>query len=276
MVTITWVLACLVTFAALGMSAVSAWDRGNTEVDRALLVAVSVAICACTHLIPAALSRIKVSWVVWACCLAGTIFGHVSFLVNADVHKGVDRAQTSVKAVGVQKQLDAIHEALASMTKRSVTSVAEELSITQQRKRRHALQLELAEAQHAAKLRDDLVRLSDTASEAAVTAAENPVTVLVARVMGRSPASIELVIWLGYSVLMELVGALLWWKLLGQPMAVHGGGNPPVMGDPVEELKEAIAAGKCRPTVTGIREFMGCSQERAMNLRRQLMEEGSK
>ncbi|WP_439889640.1 hypothetical protein ACS7SF_09970 [Ralstonia sp. 25C] len=38
----------------------------------------------------------------------------------------------------------------------------------------------------------------------------------------------------------------------------------------VTQLAQAVAAGRVRPTVTGIRQFLGCSQARAIALRRQL------
>ncbi|AGZ29747.1 hypothetical protein [Burkholderia pseudomallei] len=47
-------------------------------------------------------------------------------------------------------------------------------------------------------------------------------------------------------------------------------GTPP--GGEVAELAQAIAAGQVRPTVSGIRTYLGCSQARAAALRRQLVE----
>ncbi|WP_186084737.1 hypothetical protein [Burkholderia gladioli] len=47
-------------------------------------------------------------------------------------------------------------------------------------------------------------------------------------------------------------------------------GTPP--GGEVAQLAQAIAAGQVRPTVAGIRTYLGCSQARAAALRRQLVE----
>lgn len=47
-------------------------------------------------------------------------------------------------------------------------------------------------------------------------------------------------------------------------------GTPP--GGEVAQLAQAIAAGQVRPTVAGIRTYLGCSQARAAALRRQLIE----
>lgn len=45
----------------------------------------------------------------------------------------------------------------------------------------------------------------------------------------------------------------------------------PVADDPVTDLRQAIDAGRCKPTVAGIRSFLGCSQAKAMELRRALL-----
>lgn len=46
-------------------------------------------------------------------------------------------------------------------------------------------------------------------------------------------------------------------------------------GDELTRLRQAIAAGELRPTVTGIRQHLGCSQAKASALRRQLVPQPS-
>lgn len=70
---LTLLLATAITLTAMAMASVSAWDRGGTWVDRVLLVALSVVICAGTHLIPA-LSKRKLAWLLWAGCLLATVY----------------------------------------------------------------------------------------------------------------------------------------------------------------------------------------------------------
>ncbi len=267
---ITRVFASVVTATAMGMAAVAAWDRGGTWIDRVLLVTLSLTICLGTHLIPA-LSRRKVAWILWVGCLVGTVYGHANFFVNSSIRAGHVRTQASTQVIGTEKQLDAVREALAGISARPVATVASEIARTRKWPRRKALEIELAEAERAAQLRDELVRLSATATQAGVAAAENPVTSRVAGVTGSNAASIELVIGIGLSILLELVGALLWWEVFRLPE--DGPSSAAASADPVAELREAVSTGRCKPTVAGIREFMGCGQARAMDLRRQLIEQ---
>jgi hypothetical protein len=44
-----------------------------------------------------------------------------------------------------------------------------------------------------------------------------------------------------------------------------------VAHDPLQGLREAVAHGKVKPTVTGIRRHLACSQARASELRRHLV-----
>ncbi len=267
---ITWIFACVVTATAMGMAAVAGWDRGGSGIDRALLVALSVTICMGTHLIPA-MSRRKVAWLLWAGCLVGTVYGHVTFFVNSSIRAGLVRAQTSAQVTGTEKQLEAVREVLSQIRARPIATVAAELSGARQWRRRRALELELAEAERAAHLRDELVQLTATATAAVVTATENPVTKRVATVTGRNPASIDVVTGVGFSILLELVGALLWVEILRRPVETPSDKKKsPTAPGVLTELREAVDNGTCKPTVAGIRVFMGCGQARAMALRRQL------
>ena len=66
---LTLLLAVFVTGTAALMAATAAWDRGGgSGLDRALLVALSVAIIMAVHLLPA-LSRRPAAWLLWFGCL---------------------------------------------------------------------------------------------------------------------------------------------------------------------------------------------------------------
>ena len=265
----TKMLASFVTLTAMAMASAAAWDRGGDAVDRALLVALSVAICAGAQLIPA-VSKRRLAWLLWFCCVLGTMYSHLVFFTHASLHAGEVRAQQSNQVVGTEKQIEAARDALAGISARPVSVIASELAVTRGWRKRSALQDELTEARRAAGLRDALVRLNGKATEAGVASATDPVTERIASVTGSSEASISLLIGLGFAILLELVGALLWVEVLrhseGEPTA--GGAKPDACKDPVAELRAAIYAGKLKPTVAGIRAFLGCSQAKAMELRR--------
>lgn len=269
---LTAFFALCITATAMSMSAASAMDRGGTAVDQALILALSVAICAGTHLIPA-LSRKPVAWLLWFCCLLSTVFGHITFFTHANLRAGEVRAQQSVLTIDVERQVRVANEALAAIKARPVSIVAADLAISQDWKRRTALKVELTEAKRAAALRDNLVRLSAIAATSKAIGGNDPVTSIIANATGSNTAIISLVINLIFSILLELLGAFLWWDTLRQTGVEHTASVPSesqTAHDQITWIRNAVTTGECRSTVTGIREFLGCSQAKALEIRRAL------
>ena len=264
------IFAVLVTIIGSSMAGVAAWGRGGTFGEQFLIIAISVFICMGTHFL-LALSRSKIAWFLWAGCLVGAAYNNVVFFSTASIHAGDKRAMNSVQVIGTREQIAAIHNALAVIEARPVTIVASELSSTHEYRQKIALKAELAESRRAVLLRDELVRLTGVATTSEVAASKDPVASLLAKVTNSSERIVTLVVGVGFSILMELVGALLWYEVIrrqGRVISVNG--SQAVVRDPVTSLKEAVTAGACKPTVAGIRRFMGCSQARAMELRRML------
>lgn len=264
-------LAVFVTGTAMAMAALAAWDRGGYVIDRVLLVAMSIAICAGTHLIPA-LTKRKFAWLLWAGCLLGTVYGHLVFFTHASIRAGESRAQHSMHMVGVAHQAEAVQAALDGIAARPVAVVAAELAGSQSSRQRSALRLELAEARRATSLRDELVVLAGTATTVQVTAFSDPVTARLSALLGSNEASIAILVGIGLSILLELVGALLWCEALrldGDVLKDEGAGL--TKPDSLDKLKAAVSAGFCKPTVVGIRNYLGCGQARAMEMRRKLL-----
>jgi hypothetical protein len=93
-----------------------------------------------------------------------------------------------------------------------------------------------------------------------------------------------------FAVLIELIGALLWCEALrprdsamtpasisdaGAGDSVEDGGNGGVTASVTEQVtavKAAILAQDCRLSVSSIREFLGCGQARAAEIRRVIAE----
>lgn len=269
-------LAAFVTTVAAAMAATAAWDRGGTALDRTLLVALSVAIVAAVHLLPA-LSRRPATWLLWFGCLLCAMYGHLTFLTHAGLRAGDERTQHAAQVVGTGRQIDATQRALDAITARPVAVVAAQLANTRASRERAALRLELEEARRAEDLRAQLVTLAATQTQAEVTGATDPVVARLAAVTGSNEASISVIVGLVFSLLLELLGTVLWMEAL-RPAAETSGvevmpGPPPSLAadDPLADLQAAIAAGKLRPTVSGIRAFLGCSQAKAMEMRRVLL-----
>lgn len=264
-------LAIFITTTAIAMAGMAAWDRGGNAMDRALLVSLSVAICAGTHLIPA-LTKRKLAWVLWVGCLLGTVYGHLVFFTHASIRAGDDRAKHSLQSEGVSQQIQATKFALEGITARPVAVVAAELAGVQDSRQRSALRLELAEARRAAALQDELVTLARLATSVQAAVSNDPVTARLSVITGSSEVGITIVIGIAFSILLELVGALLWYEELRRevrqaPVEEECQSEP----DPLINLKEAVSAGICKPTVSGIRKFMGCGQAKAMDMRRMLL-----
>lgn len=262
---ITFVLAVFVTTTAVLMSAVAASERGGTPIDQVLLVALSIAVCAGSHVIPA-ISKRKLPWLIWALCLIGTVYSHLTFLSYASQRAVDEHSRNSLQRVGIEREISATRDALTAINARSVTEVSAELAHVKGWKNRRALESELSEAKHAEALRDELVKLSSSASVAEVTGAVDLVTARVARVTKSNENMIDLVIGLGFSILLELFGAFLWHEALHREEDHQS--KFPAKEKSISDLEAAIASGSIRPTVKDIRTFIGCSQAKAMELHR--------
>ncbi len=297
-------VAVFVTLTAACMAAVAAWERGGTLLDRVLLVSMSAIIVLAVHLLPA-LSRRWIVWPVWMGCLLCAMYGHLTFLIHASVHAEENRAQHSALTVGTERQIEVVRESLGRINVRPVATVAAELAVTRDSRQRTALRAEIAEGRRAEALEDELVKLSGISTVARSTRANDPVTVSLAEVTRYSDGAVTVVIGMTFSILIELVGAMLWYEVLRNPD--RGAGQPRnVMTDDVTEgvtfpdeavtgfirtndpfitgasavtteltgqvapVINAIKIGECRPTVAGIRKYLGCSQARASELRREL------
>lgn len=296
-------LASLVLAVSLAMSAVSAWQRAGTELDRALLVAMSCTVVLAVHLLPAVV-RSRWRWPLWALAFVVAVYGHASFLAFAAQKAAEARQASSAQVKALQARESAIREALAAIEARPVAVVGAQLARARTEARAAALQVEMAEAQRAAVMRDQLVTVA--AELAQLTATEgmtDPVTHAVARVTGLSGAAVTLVVHLVMAITLELIGAVLWVAALrpttakkaepeagpvpvAVPATAPASPNTPAElphpapaiesrtespPDPLASLRAAIERGEIRPTVSQIRAFLACSQGRAAQVRRELV-----
>lgn len=280
---VTIALAAGVLLVALAMASASAWQRAQ-GVDRVLLVAMACAVVAAVHLLPA-LVRSRWVWPLWGLCFLVAVFGHAGFLAFVGQGAAESRHASSAQVQALQARESAIREALASINARPVSVVAAHLSRAKTPERAQALEAELTEARRAAVLRDELVTVAATLAQAAATeGVTDPVIQGVARVFGLSVQAVTLVVNMTMAALIELLGAVLWSHALRQPAPAdeHPGDSvadpaqsksiPGAYDDPLfTALKAAIDRGYVKPTVAGIRQYMACSQAKAMQIRRELV-----
>jgi hypothetical protein len=261
---ITQYLAIFVTLTACAIAATAAWQRAGTNWERGLLVFLSVAVCVGAHLLPA-ITRRKLGWLLWVLCLMATVYAHICFVTYAGQHANQLRGEMSILSTGTREQIDATRQALSAIKSRSVSVISAEIATTDNWRIRRALFDELKEARKAQSYRDDLIRLQGVAMDAKTTTGIDIVTGRIASVTGSSEASITLIISLILAVLLELFGALLWLEVL-HPSGMF---EPARQSDPLKALRADVKAGKLKPTVKAIRLHLGCSQVRAMAVRKE-------
>jgi hypothetical protein len=269
-IVIARIFAGFITLTAIGMSAAAALERGGTALDQTLMVAFSVAVCGSCHLI-LAISRSRLSWALWAFCMIGSVYSHVTFLSYAGLRAGEERAHHSTQRLNIDRQTEAIREALAGISARPVTVVADELSHTKRRRERIALEAELSESKRAVVLREELIKLASNASVTEITGTTDLVTTGISKVAGSNQSNVALVASLLFSIMLELIGTFLWYEILQHhTVQPNGRVHRQDKQKAISEVKEAIASGKIKPRVKDIRVFLGCGQARAMEVRRSL------
>jgi hypothetical protein len=281
-------LAIFVTGTATLMATIAAINRGGTFIEQALLVSISIIMVLAVHFLPA-ISRRTSSWILWFGCLLCAIFGHLTFLTHSTIRAGEVRVQQSALMSATQNQILATRSALDAISARPVVVVAAEIAQTNSWRESTALREELKQAKRADALRDELMRLSAVTSTTLITNATDPVTSRVAAVTGLSEAAITIGVGLLFSILLELTGTFLWFEALRDKPQYENTvqlAAPRVttsvttavttqvtrIVDDVSQLREAIQLGQCRTTVASIRSFLNCSQQKAMTLRREIIE----
>ena len=150
--------ALSITALALSLSTAAALDRSSTTADKTLMVALYIAFCLLSHLI-LCLTKRKLSFrmlvpvlALWLFSVGMTCSNHLTFLVRADLRAGDEKARLSVPVETNKNEIELVKDTISKMTGRSVSIVATEIATAQDRKKRHALLLELDEARRRVRL----------------------------------------------------------------------------------------------------------------------------
>lgn len=258
------------------MAGAAAWQRSEAPLDRALLVALSCVTVSAVHLLPS-LTKSRAMWPLWVGCFVLAVYSHAGFFAIAAERAGEARASQSVQAQNIKAQQARITDTLDTIKARPLAQVAALLSRTTDQNRREALTVELSEAKRAAELRDSLLKIETELGSHAATV--DPVTAQIASVTGANTQAVALVLNLGAAALLEALGVVLWLELTTAQGRTdrdslddtHAQERQPHTPTALEVLREAVTAGKCKPTVMGIRQFLQCGQAKAMELRRELV-----
>lgn len=304
--TIAAPLAVAATVTAACLSIQAGMQRGGLPVERALWVAVGVVLVIAAHLLPA-LYR-SLGWgvrtaggLIWIGCVAATCYGHAVFFLTSARHAGEIRAAGVPVATPVGRDLTSIArdraDAIARLARANARRCAEPCpglaaERTALAARLEAIEVEQAEATRARSAIDHAATARDAARS-------EPVTSLLSA-LGWSAARADLLAGLAFALVLEAVACFAWLIALRPPsppavsetpvtqgsnavtippgMRVTALSNAPLppatpltVPDDVTRVLAGIAASSLRPTVIEIRKFLGCSQTRAVEVRRSVL-----
>lgn len=238
--------ALLVSMIGLGMSAVSALDRGATGADQALIVAASMAVTAGAHVLPA-ITRSAAGRAVWAACLLVALYGHAGFVAGSQQRAGEQRAaavQPTEHQRMLREQLAGLPtqspaDAAAALAKARSVSAASGAALARCESttpgrcatpraaaaaaaaRADAAGEALAQARQAADLRADMTRAAAGADARRDVARTDPAALALASLTGLPATPIQLGMSLLTAMLIELLGALLWRRAITTTMDQH-------------------------------------------------------
>ncbi|KLU23129.1 hypothetical protein EOS_27330 [Caballeronia mineralivorans PML1(12)] len=224
--------------------------------------------------------------------MAAASYGHATFFLLSQSHAGEVRgAAVPVTSIPAHRSLTAV------MTERAVVTAGLAAADIRRcvrdcpafRIRRVSLAARLdalnAEAGEVRRLQG----LEDGNAERRDATRSDPVTARLAILCGVTSSKLDLFAGLAFAAVLEGVSCLLWCIALlpiAQTAPVAAGNEAVVLVTPdpplsalsvteqeteVTQLARDIAAGLVRPTVSGIRRYLSCSQAKAAALRRQIV-----
>ncbi|MBY0455481.1 MAG: hypothetical protein K2Q11_11475 [Burkholderiaceae bacterium] len=256
-------LAMAITAVCTGMAGLSAAERASTTTDKAMLIGLAVTLVAGSHLLPA-LSR--KSWFVRAvfiACVVVTLYNHAYFFDGMKHRAGESRAQ----AVVATSHTLALQSELAAITARPMAVVAGELAqattrnanaqavlarcetttpgrctaatvaVTTTVAKVNALKTEAVESARAADLRSQLANAASAHDTARAAVTADPVDAQIANMTGLSVGTVGMLSAVAQSLLLEVLGTLLWAAAL--PVAA-GAAQQVVAPVPVRGTDRAI------------------------------------
>ncbi|MCV2370020.1 hypothetical protein [Roseateles oligotrophus] len=301
-------LALLASSISVSIAAAAGWQRGGTDEQKILLAGVGVVAVLGAHLLLAlcrqasALVRV-LGFALWLICGAFVAYVHAGYFLGAQDQAGVRRAATvvplqQVALVEPRRALSAVLEELAKVKGLQAglarNSCLEGCSAHKAREvfliaRGQALEVE---AEEVRRWQDAKVRLDQRKT----FLLDDPVTSRLAAGLGMETGVVSLVTGILFSVILEGLGCLCWYLVLLRHDSTLTGSVMPAGSDPIEvvgvhealavqpraeldllaaKVKSEIEEGRVQLTVKGIREYLGCGQGKASEVRRILGQDSS-
>lgn len=302
-------LAVTATMTSCSIGMFSAWQRGGTLAEQLAYSAFASVVLFSVHLLPT-LSRGKslaVRVIVAVVCMGGfvaTLSSQVAFYLFAEQHAGARRAESvpdvviaSVPANYLTRDLTAIvRDEAAERTKLALIDSQRCGGACPDTRRRRAtiiatldeLRVEADEAKRHELLADRRAALNERTMRLRDAMRADPIAARLSVMTGIDEGSLNLLLCLIYSSVLDGIGILGWyfalsghsqgdriWHFSGEALANGRGSDPLLTGigsdSQLAKLMCDIAGGKVKATVAGIRNYLGCSQQKAVKLRRELL-----
>ena len=301
-------LAVAASSISVAISIAAGWQRGGTDIARLLMASVGCVAILGAHLLPAFCRRVPImarvaGAVIWVICLLFVAYGHASFFLLAQDQAGTQRAAALVPAPQTPqltpKRILSVVLADAAKVKGwqaadSLIKCADNCGVLKVREsvlkaRIVALEAEADEirrwqlAQEKVQSRRDELR-------------DDAVTTPLATSLGVTGKLANLVIGGVFSLILEGLGCFCWYLVflrdstVSVTQAVTPGVMDAIMADSVDtvlvsgprseedelaaKVKCEIYAGRLKLSVSAIREYLQCGQEKASKVRRLIVESG--
>jgi hypothetical protein len=257
--------ALCITLLALALSTAAAVDRAATLGDKTLMVVLYVTFCLLSHTILCLIKhRLSLRILgpvlaLWLFSMIMTCSNHLSFLVRADSRAGDERSRQSIPVEANKNEIELVKVAVSKITARSISVIAAEISSTSDRKKRHALSLELDEAKRRVRLEDTLLSLTHNMQEIHSIESEDPFIHSIAVLLSISDKIVSMSFNLCISLFLELAGVVLWLEYSqGKKDEKETDGKIICSVDQITTQNKR--------TVEQIRVFFRCGQQKALEL----------
>lgn len=260
----------LITTTSLYIVTYGTWNRGGDYQDRVIWLLVSVSFCLGGQFL--IFSKTSVfARVIGGFCILATVLVISINLHFADERISLDNSKISEASLGIERQITELRKSLASISARPISSIVQELVGTTDLRVKKALEIELNESKRAITIQEQLMVLVQTASSSKPKEFSLPVG-LIASITGFSEVNTQLAVEIYYSLLLELLGAHVWYLFnLQEKSHALVFSSDFATTDTLEDgdlsrVKAAIAAGKLKLSVENVRRYLSCAQARSQEI----------
>lgn len=295
-------LALLATTISLSLSVLTGWQLGVSFQERLAMAAFGVLAVLGAHLLlaicqPASIRVRLIAIVLWLFCMVYVAYSHATFFLSAQQQAGMRRAAVVDGFSSNREPKRNLAEILSDQARvRTALATTSQLDCSDGCSRLRIKVISLKTRLDALNAEEDEVRRwqaqQDRQQVLKDALRDDPVTLQLARWLGVTVAQMGLVTSFLFSLILEGIACLSWFMtfrfrdssvnqlvmgavtLRPEKMTVSGANASGIVSEQdakVEELIRAAQAGRLKLTVHAIRNYYGCAQNKAAELRRQAM-----